>query len=116
MRLDNVVSIILTVANAVAAVAAEPTVSGADIPRALADGKPWTAHMASGRTTQMTFLPDGTGVFNGPMRMSTTWRVDGDRLCVRMGMMPSSKCVTLRRSGAGFEGYEDAEFAFRLSR
>ena len=114
MRFDNVVSLFFTVISAVAA--AEPSLKGADIPRALADGRPWSATMTDGETARMIFLADGSGEFDGPKRMPTTWRVGGDRLCVRMSLLPKSKCVTLRRSGTGFEAYEGAELIFRLSR
>jgi hypothetical protein len=49
------------------------------------------------------FFPDATGTFDGPMRMPTTWRVDGDRLCVRKSLLLKSKCVTFRRSGTGLK-------------
>ncbi len=111
----KVVSAFLAVIS-VGAADAEPSLKGTDIPRAVADGKPWSATMANGRTTRMVFLPDGTGRFDGPMRMSIAWRIEGDRLCVRMGLMPRSRCVTLRRSGVGYEAHEGTKRAFSLSR
>ena len=92
------------------------TLRAADAMPLLADGRPWTGTRPDGEVVRITFQPDGTGRFEGPITRSITWTVRGEETCLHLGFPMGTKCVRFRRNGARFEAFEGAEPTFTLSR
>lgn len=81
----------------------------------IADGGPWSALTANGRRAKLTLNKDGTGKFEGPITLSISWDVQGQNLCIRLGM-PGTKCLRFRQVANAFEGYADGKLDLTLSR
>lgn len=82
----------------------------------LADGAPWSAKAANGRTFKLTLNKDGTGRIRGglPFPMSVKWSVKGDAVCLTGTMI--SKCLRFRAMPGGFQGYVEDKPDLKLSR
>jgi len=63
----------------------------------------------------MTFNPDGTGTFDGPMTLSTTWTIKGEDICVTMKIV-GVICHRYAKASGGLDGYLDGEVDLRLRR
>lgn len=88
---------------------------GAQIRTLLADGGAWSARMG-GMAAKVVLRPDGSGQIDGPVRMSGSWYISQDRLCIEAGMFAGTRCLNLKRVGTNVEGYEGGKLAVRLSR
>lgn len=81
----------------------------------LADSRPWAARTAQGRDAKIIFHPDGTGVFEGPMSMSTKWAIKGEDICITMTIM-GEKCNRFARVAGGLDGYNNGVIEMQLRR
>lgn len=81
----------------------------------LTDGRPWSATTADGKRANMTFNKDGTGSFEGPITLSTSWEIKGQEICVNL-RIAAAKCLRFRRVAGGLEGYQGPILDLRLSR
>jgi hypothetical protein len=81
----------------------------------LADSRPWAATRADGREAKVTFNPDGTGMFEGPMTLSTKWTINGDDICITMTVI-GVKCHRFAKVSGGLDGYLDGAVDLRLRR
>ncbi|MGY6249843.1 hypothetical protein ACXIUS_20215 [Bosea thiooxidans] len=76
----KVLSILASVLGPIAAatpIGAQEFLPAAQAVKLLADGRPWATVTPEGRQARLTFNPDGTGSFEGPITMSTSWSVKG---------------------------------------
>lgn len=80
----------------------------------LMDGRPWAVLTGKGRRARMVFNKDGTGLFEGPMTMSTTWEIRGQEICLKM--MAGVRCLRFRTVGDSVEGYAGQRRDLKLSR
>ena len=81
----------------------------------LADGQPWSVATADGKRANMTFNKDGTGSFEGPITLSTSWEIKGQEICVNL-RIAGVKCLRFRRVVSGLEAYQGSTLDLRLSR
>lgn len=81
----------------------------------LADGRPWSATTADGKRANMVFNKDGTGSFEGPITLSTSWEIKGQEICVNL-RIAGVKCLRFRRVVSGLEAYQGPTLDLRLSR
>jgi hypothetical protein len=81
----------------------------------LADSRPWAATRGDGREAKVTFNPDGTGTFEGPMTLSTKWAINGDDICITMSVIGVT-CHRFVRVSGGLDGYLDGAVDLRLRR
>lgn len=84
--------------------------------RQLADGRPWSLAAAGGRSATLTLNPDGSGTLKGPpFPISPSWRETPAGMCLNLGPA-GERCVTLRKTENGFEGFKDGKLEFRMTR
>jgi hypothetical protein len=83
--------------------------------RILADSRPWIATRSDGHGGKMTYNPDGTGTFDGPMTLSTTWTIKGEDICMNMRFV-GVICHRFARVSGGLDGYLDGAVDLRLRR
>ena len=81
----------------------------------LADSRPWAATRMDGREAKITFNPDGTGMFDGPMTLTTKWTIKGEDICITMSVM-GVKCHRFARVSGGLDAYTDGAVELRLRR
>ncbi|MBR0706230.1 hypothetical protein JQ603_06995 [Bradyrhizobium liaoningense] len=81
----------------------------------LADSQPWSATGPDGRAAKMTFNPDGTAIFDGPMTMSATWAIKGENFCITMRII-GDKCHRFAKTTGGLDAYTDGVLELRLRR
>lgn len=95
--------------------AAQPFLPPPEAIKILADGGPWTAQVSGGMKAKITFNKDGTGVFEGPLTLPTTWAIKGDAICLNL-RVASTKCLRFRQTKGGLEGWEGDKLDIRLTR
>jgi hypothetical protein len=83
---------------------------------ALADGRPWAGTRPDGGQVRLTLQPNGTGRFEGPVTRAITWSVQGQEICIAIGLPVGTRCLRFLRHGPGFAAHEAGEPAFTLSR
>lgn len=83
--------------------------------RIVADGKPWFAVPDAGPQARLTLSPDGTGVFDGPMKIATTWQIKGEEICLNLQGI-GVKCLRFVQTQTGFNGFEGRKLSITLSR
>lgn len=83
--------------------------------KVIADGNPWSALTANGRRAKITLNKDGTGKFEGPITLSISWEVEGQNLCIKLGM-PGTKCLRFRQMASAYEGFAGGKLDLTLSR
>jgi hypothetical protein len=83
--------------------------------RILADSRPWAATRPNGREGKITFNPDGTGTFEGPVTLWTKWEIKGDDICVTMSVV-GVKCRRFAKVSGGLDGYTDGAVDLQLRR
>lgn len=83
---------------------------------ALADGQPWAGTRPDGGQMRLTLHPNGTGRFEGPVTRGITWSVQGQEICIAIGLPVGTRCLRFLRHGQGFGAHEAGEPAFILSR
>lgn len=81
----------------------------------LADSQPWAATGPDGRAAKITFNPDGTGTFDGPMTMSTSWAIKGENICITMRII-GVKCHRFAKVAGGLDAYTDGALELRFRR
>ena len=81
----------------------------------LADSRPWVATRSDGHGAKMTFNPDGTGTFDGPMSLSTKWTIKGEDICFSMSIV-GVVCHRYAKVAGGLDGYLDGVLDLRLRR
>ena len=81
----------------------------------LADSRPWAARGPDGREAKITFNPDGTGTFEGPMTLSTKWTIKGEDICITMTII-GIKCHRFARVAGGLDAYTDDAVELRFRR
>ncbi|SFJ28320.1 hypothetical protein [Bradyrhizobium sp. cf659] len=81
----------------------------------LADSRPWAATGEGGRQARITFNPDGTGTFEGPMTVSATWGIKGEDICITMTII-GVKCHRFAKVAGGLDAYTDSAVELRLRR
>jgi hypothetical protein len=85
--------------------------------RLIADGRPWTAQSAEGKTMKMTLNKDGSGSAQGPMpfALPISWEVKGEAICLNVGPA-GTKCVKFRQVDSGYEGWNGSKLDLKLRR
>jgi hypothetical protein len=81
----------------------------------LADSHPWAATGPDGREAKVIFNPDGTGSFEGPMMMSTSWTIKGEDICITMRII-GVKCHRFAKVAGGLDAYTGGAVELRLRR
>lgn len=94
---------------------AEEFMSAVQAARFLADGRPWTATLPEGKTARLTFNPDGTGSFEGPVTLSSGWSVKGSQFCVDMSFA-GKRCLRFKPIKNGLQAYQGDTADLRLTR
>lgn len=94
--------------------AADPSLPAAEAVRVLADGKPWNGTRSDGDHVQLTFNPDGTGRFQGPVTRPITWKAGPEEICIQLGFPMGDKCLRFRRRGATLQAFlgDDLDMTF----
>jgi hypothetical protein len=80
----------------------------------LSDSRPWAA-VKDGRNARLTFAPDGTGSFEGPVTMPISWSVKGQEICMEL-RFAGAPCLRFRRIAGGLLGYSGKAEDLRLTR
>ena len=83
---------------------------------ALADGQPWAGTRLDGGQVRLTIHPNGTGRFEGPVTRAITWSLQGQEICIAIGLPIGTRCLRFLRHGPGFAAHEAGAPAFTLSR
>ncbi|MDH2401851.1 hypothetical protein QCM77_18070 [Bradyrhizobium sp. SSUT18] len=83
--------------------------------RILADSRPWAAMREGGRQARVTFNPDGTGTFEGPMTVSANWAINGEDICITITII-GVKCHRFVKVAGGLDAYTDGAVELRLRR
>lgn len=81
----------------------------------LADSRAWAATGPDGREAKIIFNPDGTGSFEEPMTMSTTWTIKGEDICISMRVI-GVKCHRFAKVARGLDAYTEGAVELRLRR
>ncbi len=115
--LDTKVLIVSLLVTAVPATgfAAQDYLPPSQAARMLADGQPWNAELPDGKKARLTFNADGTGSFEGPITISTSWAIKGDNLCVNL-RIAGTRCLRFRQVTGGFQAYQGEAADLRLTR
>lgn len=80
----------------------------------LSDGRPWAA-VKDGHDARLTFQPDGTGSFEGPVTMPISWSVKGQEICMEL-RFAGAPCLRFRKIAGGLLGYRGKAEDLRLTR
>lgn len=83
--------------------------------RLLIEGQTWSALTSSNREAKVTFNKDGTGRFEGPMTLTTSWEIKGQEICLSISIV-GTKCLRFRQTSRGLDGYVGQTLDLRLSR
>jgi len=127
--MGHAISRMIKIARLVAAVVSAVTPSGgivraqaereflrpAQAAKMLADSRPWAAKGGDGREAKITFNPDGTGTFEGPMTLSTKWAIKGEDICITMSVI-GVKCHRFAKVAGGLDAYTDGAVELRFRR
>jgi len=78
-----------------------------DVAISIADGSPWQMQDPSGRRSEITLQPDGTGrVRAGLIGVRATWVSTADGLCLTTRPLGTT-CLVLSRGSNGFLGISE---------
>jgi hypothetical protein len=86
-----------------------------DAVSAIMDGRPWSATTSGGRQAQITFNKDGTGKFEGPITLSTSWTIKGEDVCLSISIA-GTKCLRFRPIADGYEAWQNDRIDLTLRR
>ncbi|WP_027062374.1 hypothetical protein [Mesorhizobium loti] len=64
----------------------------------------------------MTLRRDGSGLLEGPIKQAVTWEIKGNELCIKMGVMIGTKCLTGVAVKSGFQTFHHRDAAFLFTR
>jgi hypothetical protein len=97
--------------------AAERMMTAEALSIALADGKPWKFSAPEGLNGTIIFQRNGkVTLTQGKRTVKAKWHVKGQEICLAMGIMLGTKCLTGVAEGRGYQTYEKNKRAFLFTR
>ena len=114
IRAMSVLASLLTPIATATPIMAQEFLPAGQAAKLLSDGRPWAA-AKDGRNARLTFNPDGTGSFEGPVTMPTSWSVKGQEICIDLSFA-GTPCLRFRKIAGGLLGYKGSAEDLRLTR
>lgn len=97
--------------------AAARTMTAEALSVALADGKPWKFSAPEGLNGTIIFQRNGkVTLTQGKTTVDAKWHIKGKEICLAMGFMLGTKCLTGVAEARGYRTYEKNKQAFLFTR